>query len=197
MTYTKGFDMTDTERRIAFIRDAGRLKDVLRSAWTAEGRKESTAEHTWRLCLLAMTFEDRLGSVDFAKLLKICVLHDLGEAIGGDIPAVRQHEVPDKADRERADLLQLMQPLPSHLRAQFLALWEEYEEATSPEARAVKALDKMETIIQHNQGANPPGFDYDFNLSYGAKQTSVDPLFLEIRAVIDEETRRRSAESKE
>lgn len=188
-------DLTDIENRLAFIREAERLKNVLRSAYTSEGRRESTAEHTWRLCLMAMVFEDKLPTLDFAKVLKICVLHDLGEAISGDIPAVEQQTVPDKSERERRDLLALMQPLAPQLRDALLSLWEEYESASSPEARAVKALDKLETLIQHNQGANPPDFDYVFNLSYGEKHTSADPLFSEIRALIDQDTRRRAAES--
>lgn len=183
------------ESRLSFIREAERLKNVLRSAYTSEGRRESTAEHTWRLCLTAMVFEDKLRTLDFAKVLKICVLHDLGEAISGDIPAVEQHVVPDKSEKERKDLLQLMQPLEPQLRSDFLALWEEYENASSPEALVVKALDKIETLIQHNQGANPPNFDYEFNLSYGRKYTSTDPLFSEIRELIDRDTRRRAAEN--
>lgn len=184
----------EIQNRLAFIREAGRLKDVLRSAHTASGRQESTAEHSWRLCLLAMTFADQLQPLDTAKLLKICVLHDLGEAIGGDISAVDQHSTPNKSEQERQDLLLLMQSLPSTLRDEFLSLWEEYEQATSPEARTVKALDKLETLIQHNQGANPPNFDYVFNLSYGQKYMSADPLFTDIRALVDEDTRRRVAE---
>ena len=51
-------------------------------------------------------------------------------------------------------------------------LWKEYNEAVSKEARLVKALDKAETIMQHNQGCNPAGFDYDFNLEYGQEYFS-------------------------
>jgi len=120
------------------------------------------------------------------------VIHDLGEAIGGDIPAVLQATVPDKSARERADLIQLMQPLPQRLQDQFLALWEEYEHGTSSEARLVKGLDKLETIIQHNQGKNPDGFDYAYNLEYGKKHTEIHPLIQQIRRVVDDETRLRA-----
>ena len=76
----------------------------------------------------------------------------------------------------------------------FLSLWDEYEKAASPEAIAVKALDKLETLIQHNQGTNPPDFVDDvFNLSYGKKYTDAVPLFAEIRRLIDEDTQRRAA----
>lgn len=180
---------------LAFIREAERLKDVLRSAHTSSGRRESTAEHTWRLCLMAMVFAGEFPGVDFTRLLQICVIHDLGEAIGGDIPAVEQYAVPDKAARERADLLTLLAPLPNAMQAQFLGLWEEYEQAQTVEARLVKGLDKLETIIQHNQGANPEGFDYAFNLGYGQKHMDAHPLFAAIRKVVDADTLQRSVDS--
>ena len=180
--------MSDTSSRLGFVREAERLKSVVRSGHTSTGRSESTAEHSWRLCLLAMVFEDRLGPLDLTKLLKMCVLHDLGEALHGDVPAVLQEQGDGKSDRERRDLLTLMGSLPVPLRDQFLSLWDEYEQAGSPEAKAAKALDKIETILQHNQGANPPDFDYAFNLQYGRAYTDAAPLFQEIRALIDADT---------
>ena len=87
-----------------------------------------------------------------------------------------------------------MEGLSLELRDAFLSLWDEYEEAVSPEAAAVKALDKLETLIQHNQGTNPPDFvDYVFNLSYGKKYTDALPLFAEIRRLVDKDTQRRAA----
>jgi putative hydrolase of HD superfamily len=181
----------EIKRRLDFVREAERLKDVVRNSYTSQGRRESTAEHTWRLCLMAMVFQGELRDLDFLKVLKICILHDLGEAIHGDVPAVAQAGMPDKGSRERVDLLQLMSSLPPEIRAEFLALWDEYENASSPEGRAVKALDKIETLIQHNQGRNAPDFDYAFNLTYGRKHTDGRDLFRQIRDAVDEETRKR------
>lgn len=181
--------------RLAFLQEAERLKSVRRSAHTSTGRTESTAEHTWRLCLMAMIFEDQLAGMDLLKILKICLVHDLGEAIHGDIPAIEQDRHPDKSAQEKADLLHLTRALDEPQRAGILALWQEYEDAATPEARAVKALDKLETILQHNQGLNPPGFDYAFNLSYGQQHTRNNPLFALMRGLLDEDTRRRIAES--
>src|SRR4051812_43066383 len=95
-----------------FLRAAEALKDVERSAHTSRGRVESTAEHTWRLCLMAMLFADELEGIDLGKLLRICIVHDLGEALGGDIPAVAQTPGGGKAAQERADLEELCRPLP-------------------------------------------------------------------------------------
>jgi putative hydrolase of HD superfamily len=140
---------------------------------------------------MAMAFEDELAELDLLKVLKMCVVHDLGEAIHGDVPAVDQGAHPNKSEQERKDLCFLTRDLDADLRDGILSLWDEYEEAGTPEARAVKALDKLETILQHNQGDNPGDFDYGFNLGYGQKHTGTGPLFRALRALLDEETRQR------
>ena len=180
---------------LAFIRESERLKDTLRSGWTSSGQRDSVAGHTWRLCLMAVVFHPAFPEVDLGKLLTICILHDLGEAVGGDIPAPAQGAAGSKSAAERADLVRLLAPLPESLRTELADLWDEYEAASTPEARLAKALDKLETIIQHNQGANPPSFDYAFNLEYGRQYTDVHPLLAAIRAELDAETLRRSEES--
>ncbi len=172
-----------------FLREAERLKTVLRTSWTSSGERESTASHTWRLCLMALVFEQHFPEVDAHRLLKLCIVHDLGEAIGGDIPAI--HQTPDapKAEQERRDLLTLLEPLPDAIRDDFVKLWDEYEAAASPEAKVAKALDKLETLMQHNQGENPPGFDYAFNLNYGKRFTDDVPLVAALRTILDAETK--------
>jgi putative hydrolase of HD superfamily len=181
---------------LEFLRSAERLKVTHRTAYTSAGNQESAAEHTWRLCLMALVLRDELPHVDLGKLLAICVVHDLGEALGGDVPAPEQarRRASDprasKSAQERTDLLTLLQPLPAPARAEIVALWEEYEAASSPEARIAKALDKLETILQHTQGENPEDFDYRFNLTYGRAFTSDHPAIVRLRTMLDEETAR-------
>jgi putative hydrolase of HD superfamily len=192
-------DSSELTGILAFLRGAERLKTVTRSGWTSTGRAESVAEHTWRLCLLALVLRPGLPEVDYSRLLPMLVVHDLGEAIGGDIPAPEQAaRGAPKGEQERADLLELLAPLPAPLRAELTALWDEYETAGSPEARVAKALDKLETILQHNQGQNPADFDYRFNLAYGQQYTAAHPLLATVRALLDAETeqRARDAESR-
>jgi putative hydrolase of HD superfamily len=139
---------------LEFLRAAESLKTQTRSAWTSAGRPESVAEHTWRLCLMAL------------------VLHSY-------FP----------------DLLRLTASLPPVQRDEITALWDEYESARSPESRLARALDKLETILQHTQGRNPSDFDYRFNLSYGRQFTSDHPMLVAIRALLDEATEDRAREN--
>jgi putative hydrolase of HD superfamily len=176
---------------LAFLQAAEALKDTLRSGRTAQGRAESTAEHSWRLCLMVMLFERELEGCDLLRLLKLCLVHDLGEAISGDVPAVEQRDHPGRAARERADLVSLCGPLPADLREAVVELWDDYAGAGSPEAVLAKGFDKLETMLQHLAGRNAPDFDYGFNLAYGVKQTDAHPLLRRIRAVVDAQTRER------
>lgn len=182
----------DLKGTLDFLAAAENLKNVLRSGFTSAGRPESTAEHTWRVCLMVLVFEGAVPGVDMAKALKMAIVHDLGEAIGGDIPAPQQKAEGAKTTAERRDLETLLAPLPEAMKAHILVLWDEYNAAATPEARLIKALDKLETIQQHNQGRNPPGFDYAFNLDYGRRYTAYDPLIARIRDVLDAGTRARA-----
>jgi 5'-deoxynucleotidase YfbR-like HD superfamily hydrolase len=75
---------------LEFLRSAERLKTTLRSAHTSTGQAESVAEHSWRLSLMALLFRDALPDINLGRLLSLCVIHDLGEALSGDIPAPEQ-----------------------------------------------------------------------------------------------------------
>jgi putative hydrolases of HD superfamily len=187
--------ITEAESILQFLREAERLKNVYRSAWLSGGHPESTAAHSWRLCLMALVLGREFPHLDQARLLKMCIVHDLGEAIHGDIPAIYQSASAPKAAQERQDLLTLVQPLPPAIQAEIVALWDEYEAAATPEAQVAKALDKLETLLQHNQGANPADFDYVFNIDYGKRFTDAVPLAATFRALIDVETKRKAAES--
>jgi putative hydrolase of HD superfamily len=179
-----------------FLRAAEGLKTTTRNAWTSAGTQESVAEHTWRLCLMAMVLHPRLPDVDIARLLKMCLIHDLGEIIRGDVPAPDQAGLPaGKATEERQDLLTVIKSLPRASQDEIIELWDEYETGATAEARLAKGLDKLETILQHTQGMNPPGFDYGFNLGYGRDYTGPHPLLAGIRAELDAATSRRRDES--
>lgn len=193
---THSHDVTDVDGLLDFLRATEKLKVTRRSAYTSDGEPESVAEHSWRVCVMALALQNELRDVNLGKLLAMCVVHDLGEAIGGDVPAPEQARrlaadpTATKSAAEREDLLTLVAPLPEPVRASIVALWDEYEAAKSPEARVAKALDKLETILQHTQGKNPPDFDYRFNLGYGRAFTADRPVIVRLRELLDRETER-------
>lgn len=184
--------MNKLEKQIGFIKDTEGLKSVTREAFTSTGRRESTAEHSWRLALLAGILAPSFD-VDIRKTLMMCLIHDLGELYIGDISAASNPDENQKHEEEERDVKRVLSQLPPDQEEELLALWQEYNDNTTAEAKLVKALDKAETIIQHNQGVNPPDFDYAFNLEYGKQYFSNHPMLLELRELLDMETRKRTS----
>ena len=72
---------------LSILSVAERLKCNTRHSWTSSGRHESVAEHSWRLALMAMLAADEFPDLDMDRVIRMCIIHDLGEAFTGDIPA--------------------------------------------------------------------------------------------------------------
>ena len=181
--------MNNIDQVIRFIKEIENLKSVTRTAWTKTGRRESTAEHSWRLAMLLMVLSDDFKDLDIDKAIKMSLVHDLGELYDGDISAKLQNDNDNKAEMEEKAMRRMLTILPENLAENIYDLWKEYNECSTKEAKLVKAMDKLETIVQHNQGDNPEDFDYEFNLQYG-KQYFMDNEILEyMRYIIDEDTK--------
>lgn len=187
----EGAEMKNLNKYMDFIKAAEGLKSVTRTAWTSEGRRESTAEHSWRLALMAAVFLEEFSQLDKYKVILMALIHDMGEIYTGDISANSVFSSKEKEEAERRDIQEVFRMLPDRHRDFYISLWEEYESGVTPEARFVKAFDKGETILQHIQGKNPEGFDYKFNLSYGKKYFQGDEKLEEIREFLDEETKEK------
>ena len=191
MSSATPIDPERLEGVIDFLQSASALKDTLRTGRTASGRRESTADHSWRLCLLAMLLSEDMEGVDLVRLLQLCLVHDLAEAITGDVPATCQSPGDGRKEAERDALRRLCAPLPPDLRQGIEALCADYDSGRSPESLMAKGLDKIETMLQHLVGANPPGFDYRFNLTYGRQVTDRHPVLRQIRSSLDSKIRLR------
>ena len=175
-------------RYLEFIKEVEGLKSTLRTAWTATGRQESTAEHSWRLALGAAVLCCEFPELDREKVMLMCLVHDLGELYTGDVSAALRPDEGEKHRQEQPDVSRATKAISGPCAKEIMALCEEYNQGQTPEARFVKAMDKAETIIQHSQGANPPDFDYEFNLSYGMEYFQENEKLKELRTLMDEET---------
>lgn len=188
--------MHELHRIYQFFKDIEPLKDTLRTGMTRQGRQESVAEHSWRLATMAVILcPTYFPTLDLKKVMEMCLIHDLGEVINGDIPAPLQVNTPDKSEHERRDFIEVCKALPEDFATGLLDVWDEYEGASSPEARFVKAIDKIESILQHNQGNFAPDFDHAFDLSYGQQYMTVDPIIEELRKMVDADTQQIIDES--
>ena len=169
----------DIKNLIDFYKKAEKLKTTTRHSWTSNpSRQESVAEHSWMLCLLAILLFDKLdGKVNLFKVLKMLIIHDLAEAVNGDIPAfevsARQKL---KHENEKKALKKLVRKLPKQRAGEIVSLLKEFDDNKTPEAQFSNSLDKIEVLMQHNvsdistwgQGdfdTNPYYKDHFFNFS--------------------------------
>ncbi|KPC93754.1 HD domain-containing protein [Streptomyces albus] len=150
--------MTDTRALFDFISWTARLREVERHNRATATRPESVAEHSWHLAMVCWVlhteFERESGlRLDLARMLKLCLLHDVVEIEAGDPSA--WHTDGDagaeararKARTEETVARERFGALPAPLGPELLALWQEYEEAASPEARLVRGVDRLNPAL--------------------------------------------------
>lgn len=175
---------------------AERLKCNTRHCYTSSGRHESVAEHSWRIALMAMLLTPEFPELDMDKVIRMCLIHDLGEAFTGDIPTFDKTD----ADTEKEDQLfdEWVATLPEENKAEFQALLAEMAALQTPEAKLYKALDKMEAVIQHNESdlSTWLPLEYELQLTYGAENVAFSPYMTELKAEIDQWTRRKIQDGK-
>ena len=154
---------------ITFLNTIEKLKCNARHSWTSTGRQESVAEHSWRLAVMAMLCVDEYPDLDMDKVIKMCLIHDFGEALTGDIPAFLKTEDDEKEETRAVD--RLLSLLPDGYRAELSALFAEMAELQTPEAKLFKALDNTEALISHNEAPISTWLprEYEENLTYGQK----------------------------
>lgn len=156
---------------IEFLNKIEKLKCNTRHSWTSSGRQESVAEHSWRLSVMAMLCADEYPELDINKVIKMCLIHDFGEAITGDIPSFLKTEQ-NEIDEDNA-VAKLLSELPDHFRVELGALFDEMNERKSPEAKLFKSLDNLEALVSHNEADISTWLEceYEENLTYGQKNS--------------------------
>lgn len=167
---------------------AERLKDTTRHCYTSGGRHESVAEHSWRISLMAYLISDEFPEVDMDKVIRMCLIHDLGEIFTGDIPTFLK--TAEDEQREEELLYAWTASLPEPYSEEMLELYREMAELKTAEAKIYKAMDSLEAVIQHNESdiATWSENEYDLNLTYANGKVEFSSYLKELRQVIRQET---------
>ena len=172
---------------------AARLKTNTRHCWTDPDRKESVADHSWRISLMAMllTGIEEYRDIDMNKVIRMCLIHDLGEAFTGDIPTFIKTE--EDAAAEDALYDHWVDSFPSPQREEWQALLLEMGEQNTREARLYKALDKIEALISHNESdlSTWLPLEYDLQLTYGKENFQFSEFLKSLSAAVDAWTLRK------
>ena len=152
---------------IDFLNKIEKLKCNTRHSWTSSGRQESVAEHSWRLAVMAMLCADEYPELDISNVIKMCLIHDFGEAITGDIPAFAK-TVQNELDEDVA-VTKLLSFLPADIQTELQSLFDEMNARETPDAKLFKALDNLEALVSHNEADISTWLprEYEENLTYG------------------------------
>jgi putative hydrolase of HD superfamily len=130
-----------------FLEITGILKRIPRTGWIEVGvyQPESVADHSFRTALLCMLYAD-MEDLDPLKLLRMALIHDLPEAIIGDL--IPSQKTTETKENEKKAINQILSLLPKPQMENYLAIWNEYDEGKTREAKAVHQLEKIEMALQ-------------------------------------------------
>jgi len=132
-----------------FLKIARNLKNISRQGWIDKlgiNHPESVADHSYSMAMIGMVISD-LEGYDSEKILKMILLHDLAESKTGDFTP-GQLDRREKIDLENNAFSQIVEQLPEKIKSKYLKIWNEYQENTSPEAKVVHQIDKLEMVLQ-------------------------------------------------
>ena len=155
------------ERQIRFVLEADRLKTVARQSWITDGsRRENSAEHSWHLALMALALGGHApAGTDLGRVMAMVVVHDLVEIDAGDLFLYADSAAQARqgvAERAAADRIFALLPAPQGVAAR--ALWDEFEERRTPEARFARALDRLQPMLLNMQTSGGTWVTHDVPL---------------------------------
>ena len=167
---------------------AERLKDATRHCYTKNGRHESVAEHSWMMTLMAYFMKDEFPEVDMDKVIRMCIIHDLGECFTGDIPTFDKTKVHE--ENEEKLLYSWVRTLPENYANEMIALYEEMAERKTIESKIYKAIDGLEALIQHNISDLSTWIpeEYELNKTYADDKVAFSEYLTELREEIRKDT---------
>ncbi|HEY4849192.1 MAG TPA: HD domain-containing protein [Streptosporangiaceae bacterium] len=146
--------MDPLDSQLRFLLEADKLKTVFRQSTLIDAsRKENSAEHSWHLALMALVLRDHSPpGTDLSRVIAMLLLHDLVEIDAGDLflyagaQAQARQEVAEHAAADRIFAL-----LPPPQAEAFRALWDEFEERRTQEAKFARALDRLQPMLANYQ----------------------------------------------
>ena len=164
------------------------MKTNTRHSWTAGGTPETVAAHSWRLTVMALLLEGEFPQLDMNRVLRMCLIHDFGEAVTGDIPSFLK--TGEQEVTEQQAVARLVDTLPSSVSGPLHRLFGEMDALDTPEARLYKALDQMEAVLQHNEAdlSTWLPLERELNQTYGAERAEEFPFLKAVREQLRRDT---------
>ncbi len=142
-------DAEKIKRQLQFLLETDRMKNIERRNLIADGsRRENDAEHSWHLALFALVLAEYApAQTDVNRAIRMAVVHDLVEVYAGDTFCYDKAAAADKKEREEAAARRLFGSLPSGQGSELEALWREFDEESTPDARYAAACDRLQPLL--------------------------------------------------
>ena len=142
-------------RQIEFLKEIDKIKQIFRQTLLIDGtRHENDAEHSWHLAMMAMILSEYADEkIDAGNVIKMVLVHDIVEIDAGDTFVYDEKGYEDKPEREKKAAERIFNILPKDQADEIRALWDEFEERKTPDAKFASALDRIQPII-HNYYTN-------------------------------------------
>ena len=139
-------------KQLAFALEIDKVKNVFRQTHLSEhGRNENDAEHSWHMAIMAYLLREYANEdVDIAKVMLMCLIHDIVEIDAGDTYAYDTEAQKTQKAREDAAKERIYSILPEEQRAEFIALFDEFEACETAESRYAHAMDNLQPLILNN-----------------------------------------------
>ncbi len=136
-------------KQMDFIIEIDKLKNVFRQSLLSDGsRHENDAEHSWHLCMLAMTLQEYAEEgTDILKCVKMMLIHDIVEIYAGDTYLYDEEGMKDKAEREMKSAEKIYGILEEAQKNEFMNLWIEFDEGKTKESIFANILDRVQPIM--------------------------------------------------
>jgi len=139
------------DKQMEFLLELDKIKQIFRQTYLADkSRKENDAEHSWHACLMAVVLAEYFPDADLLKVIKMMLLHDVVEIYAGDTYCYDTKGYEDKALREQMAAQKVYGLLPTEQTDELIALWQEFEEGESPEAKFCAILDRIQPTMLNN-----------------------------------------------
>ena len=131
-----------------------KLKDLARKTKPVGlDRFENSAEHSWHVCISALMLKEYANEkIDIDKVIKMLLIHDLGEIDAGDT-VVYHSETKEVAQKEKQGIKRILDILPDEEARYYFALWDEFENAKSAEAKFARAVDRVPPLLHNLHGS--------------------------------------------
>ncbi|BCE00430.1 HD domain-containing protein [Marinicellulosiphila megalodicopiae] len=145
--------MEDIEKILSFMVEVEKLKNVHRKTKPVGlDRFENSAEHSWHVCLSALMLKDQADEdIDILRVLKMLLIHDLGEIDAGDT-IIYASETIELKNKEADGVKRILGFLPDHMQDQFMQLWFEFESGETADSRFAKAIDRIPPLFHNIHG---------------------------------------------